>query len=207
VTILTDRIPLASVLSGDRSVLARIIDRIKSGQVFVYPTETIYGIGGRADFAPVEERIVSIKSRKKESAFILVAADVSSFSSFDLLFPPKAKLLAGKFWPGNLTLILPSKQNARGFGVRISNHPFISAVCGELNVPLFSTSANMSGEPYSGDPDGIFKKFDDRVDFFIDAGFLPESKPSTIVKVTADDSCEVLREGAIGQSQVIAAFA
>jgi tRNA A37 threonylcarbamoyladenosine synthetase subunit TsaC/SUA5/YrdC len=74
-------------------------------------------------------------------------------------------------------------------------------------MPIFSTSANISDELYKNDPDEIFRVFDGNVDFFIDAGFLPESKPSTIVKIKADDSFEVLREGAILRRQIINALA
>ena len=81
-------------------------------------------------------------------------------------------------------------------------HPFISELYKELEVPIFSTSANLSDQPYKNDPDFIFSLFDNKVDFMIDAGVLPESKPSTIVKVTRDDSHEIIREGAIEKKQI-----
>jgi L-threonylcarbamoyladenylate synthase len=199
---LTDRIPLASVLSLDRSVVRRCAERILNNEVFLYPTETIYGIGGRADSREVEERIISIKSRSKQSPFILLAADLGSFSSYDISVPPKARVLAEKFWPGNLTLVLPWKNHEGGMGIRISNHPFMTALCKEINVPVFSTSANISDQPYVNDPEEIFRTFDGKVDFFIDAGKLTESKPSTVVKFNSDGLYEVLREGAILQAQI-----
>jgi L-threonylcarbamoyladenylate synthase len=203
VTILTDRITLAEVLSADRSVLLRIAERTFGGEVFVYPTETIYGIGGRADSAAVEKCIISIKGRSKQSPFIMLAADISNFASYDISFPSKARILAEKFWPGNLTLVLPWKNHESGAGIRISGHPFIAALCKEIDMPVFSTSANMSDEPYQNDPDEIFRKFNGQMDFFIDAGKLPESKPSTIVRIKADDSFEILREGAIAKDIIL----
>jgi L-threonylcarbamoyladenylate synthase len=202
----TDRIPLASVLSSDRSVLARIADRIRNNDVFVYPTETIYGIGGRSDSKTVEQRIVSIKGRTKSSPFIRIAANLSGFSLLKLQFPEKAGMLAEKFWPGNLTLIVPSNNNSNGVGIRISDHPFISALNTELGIPVFSTSANISDRPYVNDPDAIFRIFDGMVDFMIDAGSLPESKPSTIVKLFSDGGFEIVREGAIPKEKIIEAL-
>jgi L-threonylcarbamoyladenylate synthase len=203
---LTDRIPLGSVLSADRSVLLHIADRVRNGGVFVYPTETIYGIGGRADSDAVGERIRSVKGRHKQTPFILLASDLGFFSSYAISFPPKARLLAQEFWPGNLTLILPWKNHETGAGLRISDHPFIAALCKEIDTPVFSTSANMSDQVYRNDPDEIFRTFDGKVDFFIDAGKLAESKPSTIVKIGADDSCEILREGVISMDGIRKAF-
>ena len=158
-TILTDRINLDDVLSADGSVLSRIAERIKNNEVFVYPTETIYGIGGRADSQAVEKRINSIKNRLKQSPFILLAADLADFSSYEISFPPKARLLADTFWPGNLTMILPWKNHADGAGIRISDHPFIAALCKRINMPVFSTSANTSEKGYKNDPEEIFSTF------------------------------------------------
>jgi len=61
----------------------------------------------------------------------------------------------------------------------------------------------MSGETYAGDPDEIFRTFKGKVDLFIDAGLLPESKASTIVKINADESFEIIREGAISRQRLL----
>jgi L-threonylcarbamoyladenylate synthase len=205
---LTERIPLAPLLSGAdaRTRVAALANRVMNGAVFIYPTETIYGIGGRADSPAVERRIRSIKERPKASPFILIAADKKYFLSFDLVFTPNAELLAKKYWPGNLTLILPSKNIPDGVGVRISDHPFITALYNELDVPIFSTSANLSDQPYVNDPDAICKLFDGKFDFMVDAGVLPESKPSTVVKINEDDSVEMVRDGMVPKMAVLKAL-
>jgi L-threonylcarbamoyladenylate synthase len=200
---LTDRIPLAAVLSADRSVLLSIAEKIRNGEVFVYPTETIYGIGGRADTAAVEKRIKAIKGRSKQSPLILLGADRGNFSSYEISFPQNAEILTKRFWPGNLTLVLPWKNHETGAGIRISDHPFIAALCKVLNMPVYSTSANMSEEPYKNDPDEIFKVFGAKIDFMIDAGVLPESPPSTVVKINFDDSFEVVRQGSISEQHIL----
>lgn len=202
---MTERIPLSPLLSGAgaRIRMAALANRVMNGAVFIYPTETIYGIGGRADNPAVEKRIRSIKERQKASPFILIAADKKYFYSFDLLFTANATLLSKKYWPGNLTLILPSNNIPDGVGVRISDHPFITALYNKLDVPIFSTSANLSDQPYVNDPDEIFKVFNGKVDFIIDAGKLPESKPSTVVKINEDGSVEVVREGIVPNTAIL----
>jgi L-threonylcarbamoyladenylate synthase len=182
--------------------MTKLADRVAKNAVFIYPTETIYGIGGRADNTAVERRIRSIKERQKVSPLILIADDIKKFKSFHLHFSPNAQRLADKYWPGNLTLVLPSNTIPDGVGVRISDHPFITALLSEMRVPIFSTSANLSDQPYVNDPDAIYMLFEGNVDFMIDAGVLPGSKPSTVVKVNQDDSVEILREGVIVKEEI-----
>jgi L-threonylcarbamoyladenylate synthase len=205
VTILTERISLASLAHSGKSAenLDKLVGRINQGAVFVYPTETIYGIGGRADSEDVEKRIRSIKGRHKVSPLILIAADVKHFNSLGLRFTRSARLLAEKFWPGNLTLIVQSTRTRDGVGIRISDHPFITALYTRLDVPLFSTSANISDTPYANDPDAIFNTFRGKVDFMIDAGVLPESMPSTVARIAEDDTVEILREGVVPAERVM----
>jgi L-threonylcarbamoyladenylate synthase len=202
---LTERISFNSLIHGANAAirLASLANRVLNGAVFIYPTETIYGIGGRADSKAVEQRIRSIKERSKPSPFIVIAADKKNFRSLHLNFTPKAELLARKFWPGNITLILPSPNAPDGVGVRVSDHPFIAALFSALGVPIFSTSANISDQPYKNDPDEIFNVFNGKVDFMVDAGILPESKPSTVVRITKDDSVEILREGVVLEESVL----
>jgi L-threonylcarbamoyladenylate synthase len=195
------RILLADLLRST-DLLADVARRLDAGEVCVYPTETIYGIGGRADSDAVRLRIIAAKKRPPENPMILIAASLSSLETLDLVFPDAARRLAAEFWPGNLTLVLPSRKQAQPIGVRVSDHPFIAALGAHLNVPVFSSSANYSGEPYVGAPDTLYKLFRDSVDFMVDAGELPKSLPSTVVNVSADSVVTVLREGAIPTEHV-----
>jgi L-threonylcarbamoyladenylate synthase len=208
VTILTERIPLASLLSGKDALkrLTSLAGRIRDGAVFIYPTETIYGIGGIATSKNVEKRLFLIKQRPEKSPLLLLASNVDQFQPFGLIFSENATLLAKKFWPGNLTLVVPAKIRPQGVGVRVSDHPFVKSILPELGVPVFSTSANISDRPYVNDPDAIFRLFDGVVDFMVDGGTLPESKPSTVVKISGNDSVELLREGIVSNEQIVMAL-
>jgi L-threonylcarbamoyladenylate synthase len=201
--ILTERLKMADLLDGNNQGFSVIAKKVLDGAVFIYPTETIYGIGGRADRDDVEERIKNIKGRNKQSPFIIIAGDRSHFDPWQLHFTEKAHSLADTFWPGNLTLVLDAQNEPDGVGIRVSIHPFINELYKELDVPIFSTSANLSDQQYKNDPDFIFSLFNNKVDFMIDAGVLPDSKPSTIVKVAKDDTHEILREGAIESKRLL----
>ncbi|MGB7566280.1 MAG: Sua5/YciO/YrdC/YwlC family protein, partial [Chitinivibrionales bacterium] len=99
-------------------------------------------------------------------------------------------------------LVLPIKNKKETLGVRVSNHPFIQAIFTRIKTPIFSTSANMSGNDYKNDPDEIFSIFSKRVDFMVDAGKLASSRPSTIVRVLPDNTVKIIREGAISAEQI-----
>jgi L-threonylcarbamoyladenylate synthase len=183
-----------------------LAQRVLAGAVFVYPTETVYGVGGRADSVAVEQRIRFVKDRRKFSPFILLADTVERFQELDLVLPPKALLLARKFWPGNITLVVPRGKGLGEVGIRISDHPFVVALAALLALPLFSTSANISDYPYVNDPNVIFSAFNGKIDFMVDAGMLPASLPSTVVHVDTNDSVTILREGKVSAETIMNAL-
>lgn len=194
----TERITLQSVLDNKKQ-LEYICDLVKSEEIFVYPTDTIYGIGGRADSVNVKNRIFQAKSRFSGNPMILLASDLKCFESYDIKFPKVAVKIAKAFWPGLLTLVLPCGEDSHGIGVRITDHPFVKALNSILNMPFFSTSANVSTEKYDPNPDIIYETFFGRVRFMIDAGLLALSEPSTVVKVSEDNEVTILRDGVVGE--------
>jgi L-threonylcarbamoyladenylate synthase len=205
---MAERIQLSELFDGPHAskILAEVVNRIEAGEIFVYPTETIYGIGGRADSEAVKKRIIKAKVRKPENPMIMLSGNKHFFDDFGIDFPKAGQLLAGHFWPGQLTLVVPFRNKKGTVGVRVSDHPFITKLYEHLKVPVFSTSANISGQPYENDPDEIFDLFESKVDFMVDAGVLPPSPPSTVVNVIDDKKIEVVREGAIEAKELLAAF-
>jgi L-threonylcarbamoyladenylate synthase len=205
---MAERIKLSKLVNGANgpAIFAKIAKRIEAGEIFVYPTETIYGIGGRADSDTVKKRIIKAKIRKPENPMILLAGNKKIIDDFGIVFPKAGKLLADHFWPGQLTLVLPYRSGRASAGVRISDHPFVAGIYEYLKVPIYSTSANISGQPYENSPDDIFKTFESKIDFMIDAGVLPPSPPSTVVKVFDDKKIELVREGVIEAKDILSAF-
>lgn len=191
-----ERIALEKFLDCECVEHSYVLERIASGAVFVYPTETIYGIGGNGLTRYVAQRVLSIKRRPPENPFILIGSKQSCFEHLQPQFTNKINSLTQAFWPGPLTLILQCGNPPIETAVRVTDHPFIIAVNEVLDFPLISTSANISGEPYNPDPDVIFDTFRNDVDFMIDGGKLPYSKPSTVVKAM-QDAFTIIREGAI----------
>lgn len=203
-----ERIALTALLGTQGATLRNeLANRIANGAVFIYPTETIYGIGGRADSEAVAVRIYAIKQRSVANQMILLAATREHFNQLQLHFPAAAEKLATKFWPGKVTLVLPQQNSSKGIAIRVSNHPFIVALASSFPHPLFSTSANISAKPYIPDPDALFHTLGSKVDFMIDAGHLPQVLPSTIVKISPGNAVTVLREGLVSATAIFSATA
>jgi L-threonylcarbamoyladenylate synthase len=200
---MSERIALDVLLGPDgHKIMQRISREIAAGAIFIYPTETVYGIGGNSLLSSAEKDIYKAKKRKPDNPLILIASQEKHFNRFYLKIPESAKFLSSAFWPGKLTLVIASEEMPQGLSIRISDHPFINRLYEFMNTPIFSTSANISGEPYNPDPEFIYNTFKNDIAFMIDAGPLPESAPSTIVKISAQNRIVILREGAIS-AQVI----
>ena len=205
---MAERIPLSKLTKAANAsaAFARVAKRIEAGEVFIYPTETIYGIGGRADSDEVKRRIIKAKKRKSNNPIILLAGSKKVFDNFGIVFPKAGLFLAKYFWPGQLTLAVPFRNKKGTAAVRVSSHPFITKLYKILTIPIFSTSANISGRDYLNSPDEIFSIFESKIDFMIDAGVLPSSLPSTIVTILNDNKIELAREGVIGTQKILSAF-
>jgi len=179
---------------------ARLQQKLLQGAVGVYPTDTIYGLGGGADLPGVVDKIYEAKSRPPSKQFILLSTRTAHFEAFIEALPRTARTLIAKFWPGPLTILY------QDVAVRIADHPVVDMLCSMIDAPIFSTSANLSGQSYKPDPHEILFTFKSRVDFILLDGHLPPRKPSTIVSFEKDGAYTIEREGEISSAQIRQAF-
>ena len=177
---------------------AEVLNR---GGVAVIPTDTVYGLAARPDFEEAVDRLYTIKGREAKKPIALLASDVEAIGRFGYPVEGKARELAEKYWPGALTMVIgrsPSPgASARQEGFRIPDHAktreLIAACGGVLRV----TSANLSGRRPATDAPQALADVGLSADYVVDDGVSPGGVPSTVVRVAADGSIEVLREGAI----------
>jgi len=186
--------------------LKKAIDVLINGGVIVFPTETSYGLAADATNSRAVERIFAIKERDLSKTLPIIVSGMAMATDLADL-PIKLKSLARKAWPGPLTIIAPATEDnnlATGIvhqdgtiALRVSSHPTPQYLAKKLKRPLVATSANLSGQP------AVFSISELRIqlansqlqpDLILDAGSLPESKPSTIAK-EVDDQIIVLRAG------------
>jgi len=203
----SERISLDQLCApGSDSLLQELAGRINQGAVFVYPTETIYGIGGSTKIPSVSSAIYEAKKRPLSSSMIHLAGKTEVFRSLLDNAHSAEQFLAKTFWPGLLTIVIASEDNPGGTAIRVSDHPCIKRLYDVLDIPIYSTSANVSGEPYNPDPDYIYGTFSSCSDFMIDAHVLPPSPPSTVVKFADQGTLDILREGVLSKAAIRNAF-
>lgn len=186
------------------------VKSIKEGKIVVFPTDTVYGIGCDPYNKEAVEKVYRIKNRKQGKLF-----PVLGFSKNELEkianFNEKANKIAEKFWPGQLTLILPLKDEKlktsmnleNKVAVRVPNNSCALAILEQCNL-IIGTSANVSGMESFVDPDECEKNISD-YDVFVDSGKISSRGESTIIEIS-EDEVVVHRKGSISKEEILNLF-
>lgn len=183
-------------------------EALSSGGVVVFPTDTVYGLAARGDLPGSTDRLFETKCRPRDLTLPVLAATVDDAATV-AVFDARAAVLAGRFWPGGLTLVLPRTDRTRTWdlgeeratvGVRIPDHP-IALTLLAMAGPLAVTSANRSGRPTPPTCQGIRAALGDLVAVYLCAGEAPGGVPSTVVDLTGAEA-RILREGAVAPDAV-----
>jgi L-threonylcarbamoyladenylate synthase len=192
-----------------RDALNEAAKWIRAGGVVAIPTDTLYGLAVDPFNAAAVERVFSIKGRAAERALPLIAADRAQIAAHLGRLSDAAERLAERFWPGPLTLLLDAPRTLAKdvtggtgrVGVRVPDDGVARAICHAVGLPVTATSANISGQPPSSDPDEVERTLGARIDLLIDAGPTRGGPPSTIADVTKRPP-ELVRAGAIGWDEI-----
>jgi L-threonylcarbamoyladenylate synthase len=202
-----------AILKSEKlDVLQREIEKginiLQKGGVIAFPTDTVYGLGADAFNAVAVERIYQIKNRPKHRQLPLLIADIEQLAVLADPIPEIAQLLARRFWPGGLTLVLPKKDSMPAYlapeltiAVRIPDHPVCMALVQRLGNPIIGTSANISGQPAALTAQEVGQQLGERIDFIINGGKCTRGKESTVVDVTRESPI-ILRQGIIPSGEI-----
>jgi L-threonylcarbamoyladenylate synthase len=174
-----------------KDTVAGIVSVLQSGGIVLYPSDTVYGILCGVDNVESVRRIREIKGYSSDRPFILLVDGAEMARSIADCSDPEIIGIMKTRWPGKLTLVLPAAEGCpewvRGDGGTVAvRHPaddlsnLILTSCG---VPLVSTSANRAGEGFCLDIEDIHDSIRDSVDLIVDGGLLPDSSPSTIIRL------------------------
>ena len=196
----------------DKSIQQQVelgISVLRQGGLVAFPTDTVYGLGASVNIPQAVERVFRVKERPLNMALPLLLADMSQVSEVAESVPPIVWLLADKFLPGALTIVLYKSNSVPGIvtaggrtvAVRIPAHPVPVALARGLEAPIVGTSANLSGKPSVLAADEVYSQFGDKIDLIIDGGRCPGGKESTVIDVTGEVPA-VLREGAISGEEL-----
>lgn len=184
--------------------LASAVEALKRGDVIVFPTETLYGLGADALNEAAVEKVFQLKGRDPGNPIPVLVANQEMLDTLIAKVPTAAQRLIDQYWPGPLTLVLPGRKNiprylcnsSGGVGVRISSEPIAASLVHGLGRPLTATSANLSGKEPARTLQEAKNYFANQVDVFIEGGTLNSQSGSTVVEVM-EDSIKIIREGEI----------
>jgi len=171
-----------------------------SDGICVYPTDTVYGMGGCATNPRVIDKISNIIQKKKKRLFSFICSDFSQVSQYARISNPNYKLMR-HYLPGPYTFILPATNyvpkkvcpKRKTVGIRIPDNKTCIELVKLLGVPLANTSLNIPGEQ-RGNPGDMTDTISNEIDILLDVGALNNPIGSTIVDLTGEVP-DVLRYG------------
>ncbi|MGL4392342.1 MAG: L-threonylcarbamoyladenylate synthase [Fusobacteriaceae bacterium] len=180
--------------------------------ILVYPTDTVYGVGGLMSSEKALKKIYAAKKRSFKSPLIALISDKNMVNKIARITPAKKEILeqlTEKFWPGGLTIILKKKtcvpdimvSGGETVGIRMPDHEVALKVIEHAGGILPTTSANFSGEEAPTTYFDISTKFLEKVDIVIDGGICSKGIESTIIDLSGR-KIKILREGIISKEEI-----
>ena len=191
--------------------LEKIGIRLKKGELIIYPTDTVYGVGGVLKEDTLK-KIYEAKTRSFSSPLIALVNSLDKVDEIAIISDEhreKINKLIKRFWPGGLTIILKKRENVLAImvsngetvGVRMPNHKLALDIIESAGGILATTSANISGEATPSSFVEISPIFKERVDIVIDGGKCPIGTASTIIDMSKS-KISILREGSISKEEI-----
>ncbi len=200
----------AELLVADQeSALVRALALLAQGEVIAIPTDTVYGVAADGLNPMAIGRLYAAKDRPRDKAIPLLLASPEDLGQVAAHLPTGAHLLARRFWPGALTLVvqarshIPAILRAEGdsVAVRVPDHPTPRELARRLGRPLAATSANISGRSDPSTPQEVLEQLGDRIPLILDGGRVGGGVPSTVIDFSVEPP-RVLRVGALPVSEL-----
>ena len=197
-------------ISCDHIGITLTAKSIKNGSVVIFPTDTIYGLGCNPYNENAVDRIYKIKKRDKTKQLPVLGYSKQILEDI-VKFDAYANKIADKFWPGELTIVLPLKDDKlkklsgseNTLAVRVPNNKCALSLLKECKL-IVGTSANISGKKSFTDPKNIESNIS-KCDIFLNGGIIPNSSASTIIKIENKD-IKILRCGNISKNDLVDAL-
>ncbi len=189
--------------------LQRAAETLKQGGLVAIPTETVYGLAANALDSQAVARIFAAKDRPFFDPLIVHLAEIDWWPRVASSFPPLARKLAERFWPGPLTLILPKSDaipdlvtsGMSTVGVRVPDHSLTRKLLQLADLPVAAPSANPFGRLSPTTAEHVRQQLGNRVDVILDGGPCRVGVESTIIHVCNDEAI-LLRPGGIPQEAI-----
>ena len=178
---------------------------LREGGLVGIPTETVYGLAANGLDEKAVKRIFEAKGRPQDNPLILTIPGQQWLPRYCKDIPPLAYVLARKFWPGPLTMILKCRTDVvpsiitaglDTVAMRCPNHPVTLAIIREAGIPVAAPSANTSGRPSCTTAQDVLEDMDGKIEGVVDGGPCTVGVESTILDLTCDPP-RLLRPGGL----------
>ena len=194
-----------NIVNCDKNGINEIVNAYENGQIIVYPTDTVYGIGCDPFNKDSISKIYDLKKREGNKRFPILGFSKEELEKI-VEFSIDAEKISEKFWPGQVTLLLPirkemaEKINNNGkLAVRVPNNECVLSILEKCKL-IIGTSANISGEKSILDSNECKTKLPE-IDILVNGGKITSLGESTIINFV-DDKLEVIREGSISKQDI-----
>ncbi len=197
------------MVRATQTEIEKAVETLRAGDLVVFPTETVYGLGANAANPAAVRKIFEVKGRPADHPVIVHLDDPRYLHRWVSDVPAAAQRQADMFWPGPLTLILPKADNVNdivtggqdGIGIRIPSHPMAQQLLTAFGGGIAAPSANRYGRLSPTKPEHVRDELGDAVHVLLDGGDSPIGLESTIVSCL-NNEVRLLRPGFITRSQV-----
>lgn len=184
-------------------------EEIRKGNLVLFPTETVYGIGANALNAEAVKKIFIAKGRAQDNPLIVHVSNIQMVEEIVEDISNLERKLIERFWPGPLTIIFPRKNvipnvvtaNLDTVAIRMPSNKIASILIEKAGVPIAAPSANISGKPSGTKVEDILAELDGKVAYILDGGFTDIGLESTVIKINGD-TIDILRPGKITKEQL-----
>ena len=199
---------MAEIVAGPEGI-ALGVQRLATGRLVSFPTETVYGLGADALDAEAVNRVFELKGRPSTNPLIVHVSGEEMARRVTSSWPEQATQLAKAFWPGPLTLVLPKAPDVpdavvaggETVAVRCPEHPVALALIEALGSPIVGPSANPSGYISPTIPEHVRDAFASEDLIVLDGGHCRAGIESTVLDLSSDTPV-ILRPGVIGAHRI-----
>ncbi len=199
-----------NINNPNREILKDIADDIREGRLVIYPTETVYGLGGNASDDEAAEKVFEVKQRSRDKPISIAVNDLS-MTYYACKVTKDVERLIHEFLPGPLTIVAEKRPSISDvlsadtdkIGIRIPDHSIARDIIDLVRRPITTTSANISGGDAPVNVEEAIDQIGSDVELAVDAGTCELKESSTVVDVTGD-KVELIREGPISESDILA---
>lgn len=198
-----------SNFSEKNNAIATAIDTLQSGGTVAFPTDTFYALGVNANQENAISKIFKVKQRSANEPVPVLIANHQQAHELVTDFNEQAQILAERFWPGPLTIVLKAKPDvphnlnagSGTVGVRVPDNDTALQLISTFGSGVTGTSANISAQAPMKNADDVRQAIGDKVDFILEGECGQQSVPSTVIDMTKDIPA-IVRAGAVSPQQI-----